>query len=152
MKPLFIVTTGGGLGNQIISYALWLYLKKLGYHTHLYLRKNSLANTFEIENDFSRKTYAMNFLLYVVKKIERLKRFVKETDKQYSSFGGLNVIDYPEWPDYKFIGEILPELKQKLVFIKESFRYIGSFYKTVNFTGQVIFSGSLLPSMITERL
>ncbi len=120
MKPLFIVTTGGGLGNQIISYALWLYLKKLGYHTHLYLRKNSLANTFEIENDFSRKTYAMNFLLYVVKKIERLKRFVKETDKQYSSFGGLNVIDYPEWPDYKFIGEILPELKQKLVFIKES--------------------------------
>lgn len=119
MKSLFIVTTGGGLGNQIISYALWLYLKKLGYRTCLYLRKNSLPDIFEIENDFSRKTYAMNFLLYVVKKIERLKRFIKKTDRQYSSFGGLNVIDYPEWYDYKFIGEILPELKQIFAFIKD---------------------------------
>ena len=44
---LFFVTTGGGLGNQIMSYALWLYLKKSGYRTVFYLRKNHLERIFD---------------------------------------------------------------------------------------------------------
>ena len=47
---LFCITTGGGLGNQIMSYSLWLYLKRSGFRTVLYLRKNDLERIFDIKD------------------------------------------------------------------------------------------------------
>lgn len=119
MKPLFIVTTGGGLGNQIMSFALWLYLRKRGRNTHLYLKRNFLIEIFKIENNFLKNLYCWDMLLYVIKKIGRFKKVLKKERKRYVSFLGLNVVDYPEWHDYKFISEILPELKKKLIFTED---------------------------------
>ena len=56
---LFFVTTGGGLGNQIMSYALWLYLKKSGYRTVFYLRKNHLERIFDIKDSLIKFTWKL---------------------------------------------------------------------------------------------
>lgn len=121
---LFFVTTGGGLGNQIMSYALWLYLKKSGYQTVLYLRKNHLEKIFDIKDSLIKKT-CFDFFIYIIKQwgncvgfFNRL--FCKVKNVEYSSLLGINVIDYPEWGDYKFIDEILPELKKKLSFPQDN--------------------------------
>ena len=207
---LFFVTTGGGLGNQIMSYALWLYLKKSGYRTvfylrknHLerifyigfailflisspakrssafkacasesiiiqsapiftlfpiviflnaqmtealmptdspisniafssvsgyrtvfYLRKNHLERIFDIKDSLIKKNY-LDFFIYIIKLWGSCTRFFyrlfhKVKDVEYSSLLGINVIDYPEWGDYKFIDEILAELKKKLSFPEDN--------------------------------
>ena len=54
---LFCITTGGGLGNQIMSYSLWLYLKRSGFRTVLYLRKNHLERIFDIKDSLIKKIY-----------------------------------------------------------------------------------------------
>ena len=121
---LFFVTTGGGLGNQIMSYALWLYLKKSGYRTVFYLRKNHLERIFDIKDSLIKKNY-LDFFIYIIKLWGSCTRFFyrlfhKVKDVEYSSLLGINVIDYPEWGDYKFIDEILAELKKKLSFPEDN--------------------------------
>ena len=117
---LFCITTGGGLGNQIMSYSLWLYLKRSGFRTVLYLRKNDLERIFDIKDSLIKKIY-FDFFIYLIKRWSGCTRFFNkvfgtEKNTEYSSLLGIKVIDYPEWGDYKFINEILPELKKKFTF------------------------------------
>ena len=117
---MYFVTTGGGLGNQIMSYALWLYLKKSGCRTILYLRVNHLSKIFNVKGGLIKKPY-FNFFIFVIKQwgnyIRVFNRFFhRRKVVEYSSLLGINVIDYPEWMDYKFINRILPELRQNLSF------------------------------------
>ena len=42
----YIVTTGGGLGNQIMQYALWSHFKSEGISTSLVLRRNDIGWLF----------------------------------------------------------------------------------------------------------
>ena len=62
---MYFVTTGGGLGNQIMSYALWLYLKKSGCRTILYLRVNHLSKIFNVKGGLIKKPY-FNFFIFVI--------------------------------------------------------------------------------------
>ncbi|WP_242397950.1 alpha-1,2-fucosyltransferase [Bacteroides xylanisolvens] len=123
MMKLFCITTGGGLGNQIMSYSLWLYLKRSGFRTVLYLRKNHLERIFDIKDSLIKKKY-FDFFIYLIKRWSGCTRFFnkvfgKEKNAEYSSLLGIKVVDYPEWGDYKFINEILPELKKKFSFPKD---------------------------------
>lgn len=121
---IYFVTTGGGLGNQIMSYALWLYLRKSGYRTKLYLRVDYLKSIFDIKDGLGEKKYCLSFLVYIMKQWGNFMRFFsklfhRKEVKEYSSLLGINVIDYPEWKDYKFINEIRPELRKKISFPKD---------------------------------
>jgi len=42
----YLITTDGGLGNEIISYALWLHLREKGKRPLLFLRRNLLGQVF----------------------------------------------------------------------------------------------------------
>lgn len=122
---LYFITTGGGLGNQIMSYALWLYLKRSGYRTMLYLRVNYLVRIFNIKDGLVKKNYFLDCFVNVLKRYGSCVRlfnrwFSRIGYIEYTSFFGLNVIDYPEWGNYKFVNEILPELRMDLLFPEDS--------------------------------
>ena len=116
-----IITTGGGLGNQIMSYALWLYLKECGDKSILYLRRNNLSDIFAVKNPCLKRNIIIEYYIYIYKFFIRVTRFL--ANRLHCSFLNvlekifpIKVIDYPEWDDYKFMPIILPKLKEGLSF------------------------------------
>ena len=94
--------------------------EKIGMSTILYLRVNHLSKIFNVKGGLIKKPY-FNFFIFVIKQwgnyIRVFNRFFhRRKVVEYSSLLGINVIDYPEWMDYKFINRILPELRQNLSF------------------------------------
>lgn len=110
----YIVIAEGGLGNQIMAYALWFYLRK-NRESMLYLRRSELKKAFPFSDIKVSKNRIIDIYVYfykrynayVVKKI-KLNGFLK------SLFG--IVVDYPEWDDYLFITDIQVELRKSLIF------------------------------------
>lgn len=110
----YIVIAEGGLGNQIMAYSLWFYLRKKN-KSILYLKRNELKKAFP----FSDITVANNRLIDAY--IYFYKRYDAYIIKQFKINGFLKrllgiVIDYPEWSDYLFLADIQTELKQCLMF------------------------------------
>ena len=102
-----------------------LYLKRSGYRTMLYLRVNYLVRIFNIKDGLVKKNYFLDCFVNVLKRYGSCVRlfnrwFSRIGYIEYTSFFGLNVIDYPEWGNYKFVNEILPELRMDLLFPEDS--------------------------------
>lgn len=119
----YLITTGGGLGNEIISYALWLHLREKDKRPLLFLRRNLLAQvfpevyiptlcTFFIYNYI--KFYNIYFrLLHSIQRIFHLKFST-------SSLLPYEVVDFPEWSTYHFLWSEAKILRQHLVFPTET--------------------------------
>lgn len=114
-----LVTTGGGLGNQILQYALWLYLRNNGYKSSLILRINDLIKIFSVPMP-SASTLDRKLIKYrseiqycydVVSWFKERKRY-RKCPVVFST----RVVDFPQWEDYKFISDIKDELIGKLRF------------------------------------
>ena len=118
MKSKLLITTGGGLGNQILQYALWLYLKKKGEWAELFLCKDYISGILTTDNVNSSNSIArcLGSHYKLVQRIVALKnRLLGRKSREYSLFN-YQIVDFPQWPDYKVIYSILPELRKKLRF------------------------------------
>lgn len=110
----YIVTAEGGLGNQIMAYALWYYLRK-NNKSILYLKRNEFNKAFPFSDITVSQNRLMDMYIYFY------KRYNAYIVKKFKINGFLKrllgiVIDYPEWCDYLFLANIQTELKQCLVF------------------------------------
>ncbi|MCX8464128.1 alpha-1,2-fucosyltransferase [Bacteroides fragilis] len=105
------------MGNQIMTYALWYYLKKRS-NPILYLRKNDLNSIFSFTQSGVRKRRIAD--LYI-KLYKRVRKFLCVKPQQYvlpqkMFLFPFIVIDYPEWNDYKFIAEVQNEIRDLFSF------------------------------------
>lgn len=110
----YIITATGGLGNQIMTYALWYYLSKSG-ESMLYLKRNDLNRVFPLLQINSSKSTIIDLYIAFYK---RYNAYIIERFKLQGAFKRLFgiVVDYPEWKDYLFLADIQTELKQDLEF------------------------------------
>jgi len=121
MKKKYIVTIAGGLGNQMLQYGLYVYLKKKGYKCDLYLKPEAMNDHhgFGIEELFQgiqipRNNYFinsyLNFYTFLKKGTGFLNRRL-ETNTFNFLYKSLpvQIINFPNWQDYTFFNEIDPE-------------------------------------------
>lgn len=122
MRKNFIITTAGGLGNQIMQYGLWLYLKKKGEKAEFYLCKDNLSGCL-YKGDINRIDCVSRFLgknyKVIQKCLGKLYHILKIRTKYYSFFN-YRIIDFPQWNDYKVLYEILPLLRETLQFPQDN--------------------------------
>ena len=119
----YIVTTGGGLGNQIMTYALWYYLSRKS-KAILYLRKNDLNKIFPLS---CASTLPNKFIDIYIAFYKRYTGYLSVLLKRSSIFDFLKflklpliVVDYPEWNDYLFWEDIREEMKRCLSFMPDN--------------------------------
>lgn len=98
MHRIFL-TTGGGLGNQILTYSLYKHLEKSGYIVYLYLRKDSISSSFQNISYRRKKWYHLFFILY--RKVQNVFDKLKIT-----RFSFIQICDFPDWDNYGFMSEI----------------------------------------------
>lgn len=99
MNRIFL-TTGGGLGNQILTYSLYIYLKKCGYAVSLYLRKDNISYSFQNIDYRSKNWYHIFYIVY--RKIQKVFNKLK-----INRFSIVRMYDFPDWDNYGFMSEIV---------------------------------------------
>lgn len=99
MHRIFL-TTGGGLGNQILTYSLYKYLQKCGLNVYLYLRKDSISDSFQHINYIDKKWYHLFYISY--RKIQRIFDKLKINRLNF-----IRIYDFPDWDNYGFMSEIV---------------------------------------------
>lgn len=120
----YLITTGGGLGNEIISYALWLHLCEQGKPPLLFLRRNLLNGIFP--NAYTPLQWTNLAAKYICfyNLCSRFQRFIERTFNKrvpICSFLPYEVIDFPEWENYQFLWAEADRkrLQKKLYFPKD---------------------------------
>lgn len=127
----YIVTTAGGLGNQMFNYSVWYFLKyKKHKNAILYPKQKDLLdhNGYEINRIFTNTQYPSPPNRYIDKYINiqqfinRYISFVKKRiglsfiNKLFIKGSIIKLIEFPNWDNYTFISEILPDLKLEFKF------------------------------------
>lgn len=119
----YIVTTGGGLGNQIMQYALWSHFKSEGISTSLVLRRNDIGRLF-----LSLDVPTVSVFDSVFVKVRDYLRFIYDGVNWIKERKRLNtfpivfnrtIIDFPQWNDYTFIYKEKQNLTKILAFPEE---------------------------------
>ena len=119
----YLITTDGGLGNEIISYALWLHLREKGKRPLLFLRRNLLGQVFPKTYTTARWPFLFYNYIKFHKKYRSLQRFILRLCKLNFSISSLlpyEVVDFPEWGTYQFLWSEAKILRQHLVFPTET--------------------------------
>lgn len=120
MAIKYIVTTGGGLGNQIMQYALWFHFKSEGKSTSLVLRRNDIGMLFP-----SLDIPTASIFDRVLVKVRDCIRFIYDgvnwiiEGKRLNAFPivfNRTIIDFPQWNDYTFIYKEKQNLTKILAF------------------------------------
>lgn len=123
MKRKYFITLAGGLGNQMLQYSLYLYLKSKNYNSCLYHKLDSLDqhNGFELNSifpDLKIQFYnnkAIDFYSILYHKLKKIDNFLK-MKYRLSSFERIvkllpyQIINFPTWDDYTFIQKIQPPI------------------------------------------
>lgn len=99
MNRIFL-TTGGGLGNQILTYSLYKYLQKCGYKVYLYLRKDSISCSFQNIDYKKRNWYHAFYISY--KKLQKVFHKLK-----IARYNIISMYDFPDWDNYSFMSEVV---------------------------------------------
>lgn len=119
MKKKYFITLAGGLGNQMLQYSLFLYLKENSYNCHLYYKLDSLNqhNGFELNSIFPN----LNIPFYNNKAVDTYCKFFKKLQKADGFLKNkyrvtfieaiikslpYQIINFPTWHDYTFINKI----------------------------------------------
>lgn len=134
MKRLYIITTAGGLGNQMLNYSLWYYLKyhkkenAILYPIHKHLKDH---NGYELDEIFkntekprqSNKLIDLYISLCIL--LNRIGCFVgkKIHTKRLNNLSAklpISVVNFPNWEKYNFIEEIRAEIIEIFSFVEDS--------------------------------
>lgn len=122
----YIVTTAGGLGNQMLNYCVWYYLKfKEHKKAILYPKEKDLHdhNGYEINSIFvnAQKPCLPNRNIdKYIKLQQKINKYTSFVQKQFGiSFIGnliykyspIQLIEFPNWYSYTFLDNFLPEVK-----------------------------------------
>lgn len=114
----YIITTDGGLGNQMINYALYRYLNfKKKNSAMLYpTRDVGLYNVINTSKLKYRRIWYVDFYLFLNNKLlDRLYRRIRKL--LHLSFEKINlrlpikIVEFSGWDDYTFIEQLLKEHK-----------------------------------------
>lgn len=127
MKKLYIITTAGGLGNQMMNYCLWYYMRyKLQKSAYLYPKLYQLKdhNGYEIGRIFpntippspSRPIYdeLIKILTWIDTKAYNvsLRIGVQNIYRLFQEFLPIRIINFPNWKNYIFIEKISKDLHE----------------------------------------
>lgn len=120
MAIKYIVTTGGGLGNQIMQYALWSHLKNEGIITSLVLRRNDISRLFPSLDITTVSVFDRIFVKFrdYIRFFYDGVNWIKE-GKRLNMFPYVfnrTIIDFPQWNDYTFIYNEKIKLSKLLAF------------------------------------
>lgn len=114
----FLITIAGGLGNQMLQYALYIHLKSKNFNCYLYLKPDELNDHhgFNIETLFpgleiprSIKIFDWYLKLYenIIKAIDFLnKKFETHKFNIITNVLPISVVNFPAWNNYTFITQI----------------------------------------------
>lgn len=130
----FYITISGGLGNQMLSYALWYYLT---YHKHLKTEISPISNGLLDHNGLEINRIFKNTKKIApekinIKKIRHIYKTInKYTNKAREIIGlkgnfdisyilPIKLIIFPRYHTYTFINEIIEDIKYIFTFPEES--------------------------------
>lgn len=127
----YIVTTAGGLGNQMFNYSVWYYLKFIKHQNAiLYPKRNALLdhNGYELNHIFPNVQKPipphkyMDTLIKIQQKANRYIQFINRhtkdsfIEKLFNQCMPIQLIEFPNWNSYTFLNDILPEIKEAFAF------------------------------------
>lgn len=127
----YIVTTAGGLGNQMFNYSVWYYLKYIKHqNVILYPKRNALLdhNGYELNRIFANAQKPtlphkyMDTIIRIQQKANRYIQFINRRignsfiEKLFNQCMPIQLIEFPNRSSYTFLNEILPEIKEIFAF------------------------------------
>lgn len=127
----YIVTTAGGLGNQMFNYSVWYYLKYIKHqNVILYPKRNALLdhNGYELNRIFANVQKPtlphkyMDTIIRIQQKANRYIQFINRRignsfiEKLFNQCMPIQLIEFPNRSSYTFLNEILPEIKEIFAF------------------------------------
>lgn len=126
----YIVTTAGGLGNQMMNYALWFYLKHLkNKDAILYPKRKDLNdhNGYELNKLFPntemphKPSQTIDMIIKLWAYLRMCNKFLpKITFIKYIPYRlPFCIIDFPLWDDYTFINNFKDQFKEIFQFTKD---------------------------------
>lgn len=123
-----IVTLAGGLGNQMLQFALYIHLKSINYNCELYLKPDKLNDhhdynidaLFHIEK-ITNNNEILNWYLvqfeFFMKVINYLnKRFKTHKFNIIENLLPLKIINFPTWNNYTFLNQFKSNLDGIYIF------------------------------------
>ena len=131
----YIVTTAGGLGNQMMNYALWYYLKyKMNWHAILYPKTKDLNdhNGYEISNLFlkteeiSSPQKSIDYLIKLYTTIDSIGNYIarmtgkKQVEYITQRLLPISIINFPHWHDYSCFESIKEDLVNIFTFPQDN--------------------------------
>lgn len=126
-----IITTSGGLGNQMFNYSVWYYLKNIKHQNAiLYPKRNALFdhNGYELNRIFANAQNPnpphkyMDIIIKLQQKINRYIQFINRhtgnsfIEKLFNQCTPILLIEFPNWNSYTFLNEITQEIKDTFAF------------------------------------
>lgn len=129
MKKKYIVTSAGGIGNQMLQHSLFIYLKAKNYSCIIYKKPDHMNDNhgFDIDSIFNsiqiEKKNRIELNIYIkffeyVKKIEGFiaKRLKIQNDNVLSKSLPIQIINFPNWDNYTFLNDIYDLLHKTFKF------------------------------------
>ena len=121
-EKLFIVPIGGGLGNQIIQYAFYLYLKQLGVDAHF---DKCLFEGLTSDRILYLRSYALNWsdcassLQSIICKYVNYENQMEAMKTPIPSVFNRRYAGY--WQQWKYLGRVTNTLRKDVVLTKEAY-------------------------------
>lgn len=120
----YIITTDGGLGNQILQYALWLHLKERGYLVTLFFKKNHIKNSFP-GSETPKSSLLDKILIYIKPIIVIIYDIINwaKTGKRgthYITLFNRTIIEFLQWNDYNFVPKMKDVLLKSIPFPQDN--------------------------------
>ena len=123
MKKKYFIPLAGGLGNQMLQYSLYLFLKSNNYTVFLYHKLDSLDdhNGFELNLIFKDlkipfyQSKAIDIYSVFYKNLKKFDNFLKKRHRIkkfeiFINFLPYQIVNFPTWDDYTFIKKIQPPI------------------------------------------
>ncbi len=114
----YIITTDGGIGNQMINYALYrhLNLKKKGSAFLYPTRDVGLYNVINLSNLQYRRIWYVDLYLFLNNKLldpiyRRIRRFLNLSFEKINLKLPIKIVVFSGWDNYTFIEQLLKEHK-----------------------------------------
>lgn len=127
----YIITTAGGLGNQMFNYSVWYYLKYIKHENAiLYPKRKDLLdhNGYELNHIFAnaqKPTPPNNYIDTIIRIQQKSNRYIQFInrhtkysfiEKLFNQCMPIQLIEFPNWNNYTFLNDILPEIKEAFTF------------------------------------
>lgn len=128
MKKIYIITSAGGIGNQLMQYSLYLFLKDHNYKCRIYKKPDFLNENhgFDIDDFFKSVSINKNNNIFlnsyiiifdIIKKIENYLYNNFNINSVFSKYLlPIQIINFPVWENYNFINNFLLTIQEKFTF------------------------------------